>query len=518
METKIFNNALDLWSESLVKRINYYKEKGKYVYVIALSRKMPRFFEWLQKSLEDRTITSHNINALCELLNSDKVEVTTEYAIPLAFGNNPKHPKDKIAGIIADDVIIFGATLQSISRQWWAFSDEVPYAIALFRGINGVIASILESESTKAMDFLKEDDLEASLDMISNKINSKSLPIDIEYPLIYSDSPYEEVKKHIIENCPVEWIKYEVKSEYYSDSSESFSVILENGRNEGYTNDHAKIRLFKKPTGCCLEMIAPSYVNVLKLKDRNLFNVGNDTNSGLYSKVWQIVFDALIDDKEEGNKIFTTIQEDQKNQAILSSLIIWTEYLYCLSAFVGNSFYFFPENSNFNIRKEDLAMILGKDMADVVFPEITTIISGHEIFKPMLHSVSLQTYVNPEELRDIYFRKLATVLKENVPVGDNLDALYGISHFSSGIYSSITQKYLIMSHHCIGESFESLEQRIRHKYPIDRNLKKEINKWVDVRIDECRLAPKYVIVMGSDNQRYYRRMFLCGSNKIQTKI
>lgn len=514
MEKENFNNALDLWSKSLLKQIN--KEKGKHIYVIALSRKMPRFFEWLQKSVEYETIMSPDVKKLCELLNSDEVEVITEYAIPLVFGNNQKLSKDKITGIIADDVIIFGATLQSISMQWWAFSDEVPHAIALFRGMNGVIPSILESESTRAMKFLDEDKLEASLDMISSKIHSMSLPIDMEYPLIYSDSPYEEVKKHLKENYPPESY-YEVKSEFYEDSSESFSVLLENARKEGYTNDHAKIRLFKKPKGCCIEIIAPSSVNILKLKDRNLFNAGNETNGGLYSKVWKTVFDKLIGDKKEENKIFTTQQEDLRNQAILSSLIIWAEYLYCLSVFVGNSSKIFPEDSIFNIRKEDLILILGKDMADVMFSEMTSIISGHEFFKPMLHYVSLQAYVNPERFRDIYFRKLAAVLKEGVPVGDNLDALYDISHFSSDIYKSTNQMNLQMSHHCIGESFESLEQRIRHKYPTDENLIKEINKWVDIRIDESRLAPKYEIVIGSDDQRYFRRMLLCGSNKIKTK-
>ena len=75
-------------------------------------------------------------------------------------------------------------------------------------------------------------------------------------------------------------------------------------------------------------------------------------------------------------------------------------------------------------------------------------------------------------------------------------------------------KKKLTGHHCIGESFESLIQRIGYKHPEDNELFKKINHWVDIKIDECKLAPKYEIVIGSDNQRYFRRFFLCGSNKI----
>lgn len=510
----MFDDALDMWSESLVKQIRSCRSMGKRVYVIALSRKMPRFFDWLQKSVETQAIKSPQVIDLCKLLSSEDVEVATEYAIPLIFGGYSKSSKDKIAGIIADDVIIFGATLQRISMQWWAFSGEVPYVIALFRGMNGVIASILESDSTIAMHRIDNEKLELALDVISRKIHSTSLPIDIEYPLIYSELPYETVKEYVIKTCPSEWIRYEVKSESYDDFSESLSVLLVNSRNDGYTNDHAKIRLFKKAIGCCIEMVAPSYVNVLKLKDGKLFDGGDDADHNLYAKAWRSVFDVLHIGEEDGNKIFTTIlQNDQINQAILSLLIIWAEYLYCLSAFVRNCHRFFPQEANINIRKNDLSIILGKDIANIVFNDITSIINEKRIYKPTFEPVVLQEYVNPETLRDLYFRRLAIELKDGASVDDNLDALYKVSHFSSDIFRSMSKKNLT-GHHCIGESFESLIQRIGHKHPGDNELFAKINKWVDIRIDECRLAPKYEIVTGSDNQRYFRRFFLCGSNKI----
>lgn len=514
MNIKEFNDTLEQWSKSLAKQIRFCKSLGKRVYVIALSRKMPRFFDWLQKAVEDQTIKLPNVVDLCKLLRSDGVEITTEYAIPLIFGGYSKSHKDQLAGIIADDVIIWGATLQRISMQWWAFSGEVPYVIALFRGMNSVIVSILESNSTITMPSLGNEELEEALDIISRKIHSTSLPIDIEYPLIYSNASYEIVKEYIIKNCPPEWISYEVKSESYKDLSESTSVLLLNCKTDGYTNDHAKIRLFKKATGCCIEMIAPSYVNVLKLKDRKLFDGGDDANNNLYTKAWQSVFDVLHIGKDDGNNLFTTIvQNDQMNQAIFSLLIIWAEYLYCLSVFTKNCHFFFPKETFFNIHEDDLAIILGKNIANIVFDEITSIITKKIIYKPAFEPITLQEYVNPEELRDIYLRRLATELKDEASVDENLDTLYKISHFSSDIYRSMSKKKLT-GHHCIGESFESLIQRIGYKHPEDNELFKKINHWVDIKIDECKLAPKYEIVIGSDNQRYFRRFFLCGSNKI----
>lgn len=476
---------------------------------------MPRFFDWLQKSEASGAISSTSVKKLCKLLQSKDVEITTEYAIPLIFKGYSKPSSDKIAGIIADDVIIFGATLQRVSMQWWAFSGEVPYIIALFRGANGVLPSILESESTLLMPRLKESELESALDIISRNIHSTSLPIDIEYPLIYSDMPYEDVKAYIQDHCPPEWERYEVKSSSYDDSAESFTVILDNGRIDGLTNDHAKIRLFKKPSGCCIEMIAPSHIKVKKLRKKDLFplTTSDESDDSKYAGAWQLVLKEMNIDEDSQKSSSGTIQDNQVNNAILSTLVIWAEYLYCLSAFIGNRSKFFPDNARYHVNKEDISLILGEEMSDRILNDITAIIRDGETVEPQLDKITLEEYVNPKEIQDEYLRKVATVIKEGASVSDNLDAVFSVSHFSSNISKSLDHKNT-SGHHCIGESFESLMLRIKQYHPEGKETRREIHKWVDVRIDECRIAPKYIAITGSDGNRYFRRFLLCGSNKI----
>ncbi len=510
MDIKVFYKTLDLWSESLANHIELNKKSGKRVFVIALSRKMPRFFDWLQKSVDQKEINSAKVRRLCGLLTSEGVEITTEYAIPLLFADSKKKSEEKIAGIITDDVIIFGATLQRVSMQWWALSGEIPYIIAVFRGDNSAIPSIPVSDATTGMPLMTNDELISTIDIISKNIHAASLPIDMEYPLIYSDVAFEEIKTYITKNCTPEWIYYDVKSKSYDDKSASFTVILSDGKANGYTNDHAKIRLFKKPSGCCLEMIAPSYISVSKLKDKDLFKF-EEAGNNEYENVWKVIFNALNIEKVEKDSFLKTIKNDLIDSAILSTLIIWAEYLYCLSVFVKNRNKFFPDVSGCNVHKEDLALILGEKMADTVYVAISDIIKENKSLNPKLENATIQEYVNPEDLKDQYLREIAARIKVDVPVEVNLDALYGISHFSSDVFKSIFQKN-ILGHHCIGELVESLTHRIEHKHPKEPDLFLEINKWVDTRIDECRIAPKYEIVAGSDNKRYFRRFLLCGSN------
>lgn len=513
METDKFNNRLDIWSQSLANSIATSKDAGRKVYVIALSRKMPRFFDWLQNGVRSNTITSQNVRKLCNLLESEDVELTTEYAIPLIF-NGKRNPRNKkITGIIADDVIIFGATLQRVSMQWWAFSSEIPKVTALFRGMGGIISSILETDDTLTMPRLKDEDLESVLDTIAKKIHSTSLPIDMEYPLIYTDMPYETVRNHMFQNCPPEWYRYDVKSKSYPDNSESFTVILGEGKINGYTNDRAKIRLFKKASKCCLEMIAPNYMSLRKLKDENLFSGNDQSSPSEYERAWQKVFKRLNAEKSSEDIVCDTLQKSLINNAKQSTLIIWAEYLYCLSVFINNRSYFFPNDAHIYIRKEDLSLILGKASTKDVIDNINSIIINGEVCNPDFEYVALQDYVHPEMIKDLYFRKVASAIKENVSVSDNLDALFNVSHFSGDI-CKVQNRKNILGHHCIGESFESIKERIKLKHHDDKNLLQEIHKWIDVRIDESRVAPKYEIVVGSDKQKYFRRLFLCGTNKI----
>lgn len=484
------------------------------MFIIALSRKMPRFFDWVKKAVEAQKITSATVKRLCELLESD-VEITTEYAIPLLFRGYSKTSSKKIAGIIADDVIIFGATLQRVSMQWWAFSGEIPHVLALFRGTRGVLDPKLESEGTLKLPRMSTEVLESALDTISRKIHSTSLPIDVEYPLIYSNISYEEVKNYIQENCPLDWQRYDVKSESYVDSVESFSVIIGNGRNDGLTNDHAKIRLFKKPSGCCIEMIAPSHINIANLKNRFLFSSKSTehNNNTLYANLWQHIYNTLNIEKGEDSSIVETIEELLVNKAILSTLVIWAEYLYCIAAFVKNQTKFFPKGTHNYIEKTDIALLLGNNIASGVLEDLNTIINEGQTISTSFDNVSLQEYVNPKNLTDDYMLKVMGTLKDNVRVSDNLDALFRVSHFTSDICKIKSNKNT-SGHHSIGESFESIMQKIEQFHPDCNDLLEEVHRWIDVRIDEGRIAPKYEIVVGSDGRRYFRRFFLCGSNKI----
>lgn len=473
---------------------------------------MPRFFDWLDKSLP-----SDEVRRLIEILKSDNVEVTTEYAIPLIFANNIQD-LESVEGIIVDDVMIFGASINRVCFQWFSFFEESPYVLALFRSEKAVLSSRFESDFTLNMERHTISQLHEDIKHISKNILSTSLPIDIEYPLIHINLPYEEVKDFIIGKIPSNWIRYTVKSGLIDNPLESFSVVLDDADNAGFSNDFAKFRLFDKGSECCLEIIAPNSIKVFDLFNEKLFSGDNEEDYKYYDAAWLEVFKSIqichdhfdVTKEKNRNKGFTRMYV---NESITYTLVEWAEYLYSLSTFVKNIDYFIPQHATFRASKEDISLVLGKEFAGRIDSVIANIIKYKELFDTDLPQVACQDYVNPKDMREMYLGKISSALKSDASVEGNLDKLFTLSHFSGDIFEILSKKDNV-AHHCFGESYESLLNRLKIHHHSDNALLEKINRWIDQRIDESRIAPKFEIVLGSDNMQHFRRFFLTGSNKI----
>lgn len=529
LESTSFQIALKRWSKSLTKQIEIYSKAGRKVYIIALSRKMPRFFDWLEKKMP-----IPEVKELFQKMKEKDVEVITEYAVPLILDNHQNYDTIIPGSIIADDAIIFGATANTVAMQWLALSGEIPVLSALFRSDRGVISKTLESEYSIGMSRMSFQTLAKNLNEISKHIMSSALPVDMEYPIIHIRKSFEEVKKFIEESIPSTWKSYSVKSSINEFTNESFSVLLGEHDNllehinDSHRNDFSKIRLFKHNDECCMEIISPKSIRVDSLFDKDMF-LNNENTDDEYNDLWQHVFNKvfLINEPVENCNDDNEISLFRiANHARRSTLIIWAQYLISFSTFIQYKQYLIPEVYDMYIDEADLRLILGGDSANYAIKRLCSInYTCHLNTNKYAGVVFEEYYTSSPELRQLYLREIAKSLNPDVSLHDNLDALFMVSHYSGDILTKVPI-HNYFSHHCFGESYDSL-MNILERYNNEENEKKDnkenkdkktdkiakIHQWIDMRIDESRISPKYALVTGSDKYLYVRRFFLCGSNR-----
>lgn len=509
VEESTFSKHLDIWSNALAEQIEDDISNGKKVYIIALSRKMPRTFNWVKKFA-----ATDSIKRLAQLLENPNVVLTTEYSLPFLSPQkdiNAYSHLNRNSFYIVDDAIIFGATANRISMQTIALTGVIPKVSMVFRSKIGTLGLQFESERSLSMEKLDESDLLDAINGISDKIHYSSLPVDMEYPIIRIKQPYDVIKAYIEEHAPAEWTRYSVISEVSGRERTGFSIILGDETRNNYNNDFAKIRLFPLDTSnCCIEAIAPNAVGLEELEDTNYFINSN------YATLWKFITNKINSSTEidysEGEGMRDVLKKFRQHANSLAK-VVWCNYLLSLSAFCRNSKKLIPSIEKVRIENEDIKLLISDEISDSICVALNDILSN-QIYSSSNHKrVALPKYINPKELTDEYLIEIASVISPNNTVEENLDAIFNVSHFSSPIFRYIASRDII-GHHCFGETYESLKFHLSLYHYDDSDLDMKINRWIDQKINECRISPKYEIIIGSDSKAYYRRFFLTGSNKI----
>lgn len=504
-----FEQTVDNWSRALADEIDNSLESGKQVMLIALSRKMPRFIDWL--ILNATTPQTKRIKAL---LSKDEVHLSTEYCIPVIFGGHQEEKSSTLAGIIIDDAVIFGATANRTALEWEAFTGEMPRFTSLYRSDVGKLIKDLESFHTYSMTPIALPKLEGPFMEISSRIMKSSLPVDMEYPILHIQAPYSKVKEHISDNSKNthKFPTAVVISSSDSDSKESFTVIFDDEDSKGQTYDFAKARLFDKDNRCCMEILAPDVISCRSLKDRHMFAGFPDSS---YQDAWESVYDVVFHPEDSDNdvNIFSSpLKSMVRREAKLRTLNIWANYLKSLSMFVRHRQLLMPQDSVFSLKKNDVALILGPDMSEEMMPKLIKIINSNDTCSSQEEDAVLPVFVNSPESKDEYLQLIAKSLKPDLQLEDNLDNLFSTSHFSSPMFENRNSSD-IFGHHVFGETFESMEMHVKRFHYNDSDILIRLHAWIDRRIDESRIAPKFLLVKGSDGENHFRRFFLSGSNK-----
>lgn len=490
---------IDRWTTYLNKMIEARLALGKDVAVIALSRKMPRLLECMRMCID-----SQSVQTLFAHLGSSRVHLMTEYGILPFAAKREESQLRKVEGIIIDDAIIRGTTVNRVGVEWFAVTGEFPKIHPIYRlGWERIIKFLQDSEISASK--TSYDEFNSREEEISSLIERIALPLDMEYPLIYLNCPYEDIKRHILNRIPANWARYTVGD---GEARESFSVVLEDEKLGLYTNDFAKVRLFKSRTGeGILEVIAPQSFEMQDFLSSPMFQ------HPIYSLLCAVVVQTLASVKQ-------VMMEDLRLKEVAKSIsvqrnaktiVVWVNYLLSLACMVRNYDKFIPKDALPDIKKSDVAMIIGDDLSNEWTSTMNDILWDKLKSDRKASLVAVPSIYRFPQTQDAHQLAVTAAMQPDYKVMENLDAIMGVSHYSQPL-AKLAGENTLFSHSQYGETIDSLRRLLMRFHNPGPDLDREIHRWLDARIDSGCIVPRYEFVKGSDGKTYARRFFMTGTD------
>lgn len=489
---------IQAWLESLVGFLKTNITASRQVVVIALSRKMPRFIEYL---IENHP--SDLISQLRDLLSDSLCTYTTEHAIPFVF----KEKSENAKVLILDDIIVRGTTLLNVCEEIYQLTEIEPEYLCIcqfdeFEELS--IGHLLEGYTPQVVKSLEE--VRDILLEISRCIRENGLPIDMEFPILHTDSgaSFDPIVNQMEAKCP--------DSRSYSNEW-SFTILQEDEINKMYNNDFAKIRVFKGKRDTKIVGYAPNVMSESELKEKSLF-INEE-----YSTLWNKILDNIVDRTYDPDDIILSDKDNREAKLyhrICKSLAVVANYLFSLSMLIRHKQEFYVEGEKLCLHTYDLQLLVGKNLAETVFPKLTDFIDRGVNSQSRRRYVDTPPFLTPHDYEGDKFMDYDM---------ERFFAVFNEDEISEMILNIFKVSYDMLDQDDTGndnsdwtgggnlfylESFQSL-----FHLPIigggEAESEQEINKIVDDLIDENRIVPVYERTIGDDDpfnpQAYWRRYF-----------
>lgn len=507
-----YNSLFKKWKDKLYSYLNESKSKGKKAILVALSRKMPRLIEWMQ------------INMDLEL--TDCIYLT-EHAVPFYF---PKiKNKNDYRVFVFDDAIYYGTTLENVaSNIKWMIDDKIK------------IDAIVKKENIKRRFMYsdepdKEREIDSSFIPYYTSANSENIislkkPLDMEYPILTIEREgigallkNMDIEKHLKE-CFPEATVYKISHEDSILNSKekdihNYTVLLNVSSKEmHYNNDFCKLRFYVSDNHLYIVSYAPNVIDdSFLILDTPLFSQTQ------FKEVWNKVVEAAEiysrDRKEGENVLAYDIQRDEYELRRKRSLNVWANYLSSFSSLlsqkecINNFLDKLGINENLTIRRDDLQLILGPLLADEICRLLMEIyVTGPlELFRcPNSREKEIIARYIPEEYVVDYDKRNVSYWFRCNSLSLALSYMFTNQHFHIGLASMIHQPDDFDKLR-FGVSYESMYSELS-PYFKDENLNEKIHSWIDRKIDEGTVVPKYERIQ-IDGNYYWKRLFRAGENE-----
>lgn len=520
MEAKasgICERHIDTWIQVFFPKLESLIADGKKPVIVAISRKMPRFLDWIMKHYMDE-ISRQKYQPIL-----DKCEIVTELAIPFLlkeWGWNVSDganslPLNNISVILLDDCSITGNTIWEAYYNVNSYIKIQPFVSVIFLCEESLVRKAFK-ESIIGLDniiTLALKKMEACISFVCDKNETTSLPIDLEFPILHDTEMQTTIAKTINSDIdlalrslqyaseevqlnsdisrPTDNYLYIITPKNKNANNSSISIVLNDEYQNGYNNEFAKVRIFVGESLSDTKFVAycPNVLDSTEIYDRNLF-VRTE-----YALIW--------------NDILSNIPRELYNSPFIdSSLVIAANYLYSLSCIIRNKQRLRINSFNdLTINNKDLNLIFGKTLSDIIIDKIAHIVRK-EITSPSKRGrFTLLPYrIVTKEYENYYITNTTRILSESSKIEDIDELLQKIFHIA---HYAKTNNYLEnnkdVNWYGIYETFTSLKNLIEsfHK---SKDLDCKIHCWIDKNIDGGTIVPRYRYLK-ADNKRYWMRFF-----------
>lgn len=507
-----YNLYFEKWKDKLYSYLKEAQSEGKKVILVAMSRKMPRLFEWMK------------INMGLDL--TDCIFLT-EHSIPFYFPAIKNINDYKV--YVFDDAIYYGSTLENVASNInWLTNEKIQ------------IDAIVKKENIKRRFIYSiepEDGREIETSFIpfytsanSERIISLRKPLDMEYPIFTIEKEgigtLLETKdvEACLKACFPEAFVYRITHVDFTVKGEerlihNYTVLFKTRSNGGhYNNDFCKLRFYVGDNHFHVVSYAPNVIDDLCLvPDSILFNQTQ------FKEVWNKVAEAAVicphERTEQGDVLSFDIQKNEYELRRKRSLTVWANYLSSFSSLLSQKKQILTFLNkigiadNFIVKKDDLQLLLGplladeicKLLMDIYMSEVGDLFNICDSQRKVTITRSIpEGYVVDYDKRNnsFWFRC------KSLPLA--LSYMFTNQHFHIGL-ASMTREPDNFEKLRFGVSYESMYSELS-SYFKDENLSENIHRWIDKRIDEGIVVPKYERIKIDDNY-YWKRLFRAGENE-----
>lgn len=479
-----FHEYIKRWYADFRTALETILSGGRKVYVVAISRKMPRFVKWM---------LAHNdilqLTGLESLL--DSTIFTTEHALPFLF--DEEMDMDSFEVMVIDDSIVTGYTMSRIVKEAALYSGKHPIISAIVT-VKDAFTEIEISDTRLLPNIVSREDADMWLRFVAESNYESELPIDMVFPIFHLNGAglkvYQDMCKKKLE-----------PSKYYElgkdENHKSVNILLDEALSDNTLLDFSKGRIFFGPNSVKLAVFSPSAISSEDLENDSLFADNENLN-----RVWQTTCNRVHHRMETRSR---------------SSLVVMINYLYAIIAFLRNKQYLIPnEDIDYQLNEKDLALLVGDDLAEMIFPDLCSSLHDRDKGRTVFQLVRFPSILAPEELRNAYFIERTLIAARHAREKDMeavIEDLFDQARYDKSILGQNTSVYHRM-YSTFSETYESIEYLLQLHF--DGNaIQKTVNRKIDQLIDIGKVIPVYECVDGNDGFTYWRRYFRSAYSSVE---
>lgn len=516
IEDKFIDNV-KIWWNRLLHRIETSRSAGREIYLVAISRKMPRIFEWI-RNIWIPSITDPELKEKREqqLKTIEEIGLVCEHALPFILSSDSPENEDII---VIDDIIIRGHSMEEVTEDIYAYTNKRPYISTIY--ISELCSYSFSNAIFEHKDDLtpvKESEIKKVVDCLCNCIKGSSLPMELEFPVFHLASEYNTLKRALENgNKTDNYRSYDIThhaKDYISDrevTAGNFSIILEHELKWTLNHDYPKIRLFEKPDhSACLEVSSPRVIPVSDTESHELFKESH------YHELWGIILDAINHPAHQNADKTQSSHRVKERHAM--TLAVWANYLFSFSVGMNackktSLLKKFPAEPF--VEEKDITLLLGSRHAKTIVEKLNEIGKGR-VTEPWLVEQYFDTdmYISEPDVQEKYeeARYYSSLNFKNIESA--LEHLFRVHQNPEMLHMPATYEVDTRLPH-LGKTISSLEDILDYSFNDDeQKFVTDLNRALDMGVDEGRISPFYCKVESSTGALCWRRFYRGGSRSI----